>query len=227
MRFLLSLAAAAVLAATPFPAVACSVTGDYRIPTNLELVESADLIVLATVDGGTAMDKVDDPNEMRIDISPLASIKGDIAAAPTTLPVALAPAPLAIPSHPYDLENAHPLSQMGACIRYVVPKGSRVLFFLKRSDDGWAPAGGPFSRWAEDVLTDDAPWLQVVRLYAEAAALPAGDRTAYLTARRDEYGARRDDPVAQLIAADIARQLAGPNPPLRGELPPAPDDSGD
>lgn len=226
MRILFSLAAA-VLVAAPLPAAACSVAADYRIPTNLELVESADLILLATVDSGTAMDAIDDPDAMRIDITPVASIKGDIAAAPTTLPIALAPARLAIPSHPYDLENAHPLSQIGGCIRYMVPKGSRVLFFLNRSDDGWAPAGEPFSRWAEDVLTDDAPWLQIVRLYAEAAALPAGDRAPYLTARRDEYGAHRDDPVAQLIAADIARQLAGPNPPLRGELPPAPDDTGD
>jgi hypothetical protein len=226
MRILFSLAAA-VLVAAPLPAAACSVAADYRIPTNLELVESADLILLATVDSGTAMDAIDDPDAMRIDITPVASIKGDIAAAPTTLPIALAPARLAIPSHPYDLENAHPLSQIGGCIRYMVPKGSRVLFFLNRSDDGWAPAGEPFSRWAEDVLTDDAPWLQIVRLYAEAAALPADDRAPYLTTRRDEYGARRDDPVAQLIAADIARQLAGPNPPLRGELPPAPDDTGD
>ncbi len=77
------------------------------------------------------------------------------------------------------------------------------------------------------MLTDDAPWLQVVRLYAEAAALPASDRTAYLTARRDEHAAERDNPVAQLIAADIARQLAGPNAPLREELPSAPDEAPD
>jgi hypothetical protein len=30
--------------------------------------------------------------------------------------------------------------------------------------------------------------------------------------------------VAQLIATDIDRQLAGPNKPLREDLPPAPDD---
>ena len=223
MNRLLTLAAAALLAA-PLPALACSVAPGYRVPTNIELVESADLILLATVDGGTPMDAIDDPDTMRIDITPVASIKGDRAAAPTTLPIALAPAPLAMLSHPYDLENAHPLS-MGGCIRYMVSKGSRVLFFLKRSDNGWEPAGGPFSRWAEDVLTDDAPWLQVARLYAEAVALPASDRTAYLTARRDEYAAERDNPVSQLIAADIARQLAGPNAPLRDELPPAPDEA--
>ena len=225
MRFPAAFVAILLLAA-PLPAIACSVVPGYRVPTNVELVADADLILLATVDGGTAMDAVDDPDAMRVDITPVASIKGDRAAAPTTLPIALAPAPLAMLSHPYDLENAHPLS-MGGCIRYMVSKGSRVLFFLKRSDNGWEPAGGPFSRWAEDVLTDDAPWLQVVRLYAEAAALPASDRTAYLTARRDEHAAEHDNPVAQLIAADIARQLAGPNAPLREELPPAPDEAAD
>lgn len=127
-------------------------------------------------------------------------------------------------SNPYELIDAHPQSLAGACNRMSFPRGSRVLFFLKWEGDHWRAAGGPFSRWAEDVLTDDAPWLQVVRLYAEAAALPASDRTAYLTARRDEYGSERDNPVAQLIATDIDRQLAGPNKPLREDLPPAPDD---
>lgn len=122
-----------------------------------------------------------------------------------------------------QLRDAHPQSLAGACVRYVFPRGSRILFFLDRQDGGWQPAGGPFSRWAEDVLTDDAPWLQAVRFYIAVARLPEADRAAALTARRDELGALGDDPVAQLIAADIDRQLAGPNAPLREELPQPPE----
>ena len=104
------------------------------------------------------------------------------------------------------------------------PDGSRVLFFLRRQGGEWHGAGGPFSRWAEDVMTDDAPWLQLVRFYADVAARPAADRTAALIARRDELGAQGADPVAQLMAADIQRQLDGPNRPLKDALPPPPQD---
>ena len=222
MRFPIAFVAILLLAA-PFPAIACSVVPGYRVPTNVELVADADLILLATVtDGDLAPDSIP---EQRITVEPIAAIKGVMPAAPLAMPGWIATGAEAMLSNPYDLKGAHPQSLAGACNRMSFPRGSRVLFFLKWEGDHWRAAGGPFSRWAEDVLTDDAPWLQVVRLYAEAAALPAGDRTAYLTARRDEHAAERDNPVAQLIAADIARQLAGPNAPLREEFPPAPDEA--
>jgi hypothetical protein len=211
-----------LLLAVPLPAIACSVAPGYRVPTNVELVADADLILLATVsDGDAAPDAIP---EQRITVEPIAAIKGNLPTAPLTMPGWIASGDEALLSNPYDLKDAHPQSLAGACNRMSFPRGSRVLFFLKWEGDHWRAAGGPFSRWAEDALTDDAPWLQVVRLYAEAAALPASDRAAYLTARRDEHAAERDNPVAQLIAADIARQLAGPNKPLREDLAPAPDD---
>ena len=216
MRIPLTLVALALLTA-PLPAVACSVVPGYRVPTNMELVESADLILLATVsDGDFAPDST---SEQQIQIQPVAALKGAMPAEPLAMPGMIAAGADALLSNPYELKEAHPQSLAGACARYMFPRGSRVLFFLSWQDDHWRAAGGPFSRWAEDVLTDEAPWLQVVRLYAEAASLPPGERTPYLTARRAEYGAEGDNPVARLIAADIDRQLAGPNPPLREMLP--------
>ncbi|MGH6694230.1 hypothetical protein [Sphingopyxis sp.] len=220
MRPLPLLAAAALLAA-PLPVLACSVAPDYRVPTNMELVESADLILLGTVTAGDF--EPDSTPEQMIAVEPVAALKGAMPNAPIALPAMIATDADMQLSNPYDLRDAHPQSLAGACVRYVFPRGSRVLFFLDRQDGAWHAAGGPFSRWAEDVLTDDAPWLQAVRFYIEVARLPDEDRIAALTARRDELGALGDDPVAQLIAADIDRQLAGPNAPLKGsiELPPA------
>ncbi|OWQ95200.1 hypothetical protein [Sphingopyxis witflariensis] len=216
MRIPLTLVALALLTA-PLPAVACSVVPGYRVPTNMELVESADLILLATVsDGDFAPDST---SEQQIQIQPVAALKGAMPAEPLAMPGMIAAGADALLSNPYELKEAHPQSLAGACARYMFPRGSRVLFFLSWQDDHWRAAGGPFSRWAEDVLTDEAPWLQVVRIYAEAAGLPATERIAYLTARRAEYGAEDDNPMAQLIAADIDRQLAGPNAPLNEELP--------
>lgn len=222
MRPLPLLAAAALLAA-PLPALACSVAPGYRVPTNMELVESADLILLGTVAEGAF--EPDSTPEQMIAVEPVEALKGATPSGPLALPATIATGTGILLSNPYELNEAHPQSFAGACVRYVFPRGSRVLFFLARQDGVWHAAGGPFSRWAEDVLTDDAPWLQAVRFYIEVAGLPAADRAAALAARRDELGALDDDPVAQLIAADIGRQLAGPNAPLRGELPPPPDAS--
>jgi hypothetical protein len=211
MRNLLFLAALALLA-SPLPAAACSVAAGYSVPTNLELVENADLILLATVEDGTADPRSAD--EMRIRIRPLAALKGTIPAGSITLPGAMLDGAAEL-SNPYDLEQAHPQSFAGACIRYAFPRGSRVLFFLRAEGDGWVPSARPFSRWAEDVPTDEAPWLAAVRFYAEVAALPEAGRKTALVARRDALRARIDSPVAQLLAKDIDRQLAGPNKPLR------------
>ena len=220
----LSLFAAVALLAAPLPTLACSVAPGYSVPTNLELVEDADLILLGTVtDGDFAPDSTE---EQMIEVEPVAALKGAMPSAPIALPAMIATDADVQLSNPYDLRDAHPQSLAGACVRYVFPRGSRILFFLDRQDGMWHPAGGAFSRWAEDVLTDDAPWLQAVRFYIEVARLPEEDRVAALAARRDELGALADDPVAQLIAADIDRQLAGPNAPLKGSIELLPADDG-
>lgn len=222
MRSLLPLAALALLAA-PLPALACSVAPGYRVPTNMELVERADLILLGTVTPGDFAP--DSTSEQMIAVEPVEALKGAMPSVPIALPAMIATGAAMQLSNPYELREAHPQSFAGACVRYVFPAGSRILFFLDRENGEWREAGGPFSRWAEDVLTDDAPWLQAVRFYIEVAKLPEEDRIAALAARRDELGALGDDPVAQLIAADIQRQIDGPNAPLKDELPPPPDES--
>ena len=214
MRFLLAFAALALFAAPP--AAACSPAPGYRVPTNSELVQQADLILLATVSPGDS--EPDSTPEQQIALHPVAALKGRMPDGPLAISAMIATDAEALLSNPYDLEYAHPQSITGSCNRYAFPSGSRVLFFLTWEGDHWRAAGGPFSRWAEDVLTDDAPWLQVVRFYLEVAALPEADRAAALIARRAAWGAMVDDPVAQLMALDIDRQLAGPNPPLRAEF---------
>ncbi|MDO9368047.1 MAG: hypothetical protein Q7T68_05705 [Sphingopyxis sp.] len=222
MRTFLALAGLALLAA-PLPAAACSAVPGYRVPTNMELVERAELILLGTVtDGDFAPDSM--PEQM-IAVEPAEALKGTMPTGPIALPASIAAGGDLLLSNPYELKEAHPQSFAGACTRYAFPRGSRVLFFLDRQDGAWREAGGPFSRWAEDVLTDDAPWLQAIRFYVDVAKLPEDERIAALTARRNELGALGNDPVAQLLALDIDRQLAGPNAPLRDELPPVPDES--
>lgn len=201
----------------PAPALACSVVNEYRVPTNLELAQSAELILLGRVTGEQQSADDDGPQSRAILVEPVAALKGSLPARPIALPGMMLATGRAekfgMLSNPYDFGMAHPASYIGGCVRYIFPQGTTALFFLKRGDDGtgWIPAGGPFSRWAEDALSDDAPWPRLARLYARAAAMPEAERKALLETERTALAARTGDVVARLMAADIARQLLGPN----------------
>jgi hypothetical protein len=196
------------------PAGACSPAPGYQVPSNVELAGEAQAIVLARVVAG-ALDPGEDPFESTITLHPLETLKG--ALPPGDLPLygmmlsRDADPELGMLSVPTEFERPHPVSYIGACVRFIFPLDTTALFFLRRDDAGrWAPAGGAFSRWAEDVAGPDAPWVSLVRLYARAAALPEAERQALLEGERAALLRRADDPVAQLMAADVARQLAGP-----------------
>lgn len=207
---------ASALAAVPAAALACTPAPGYRVPTNLELADEADAIVLGQVVGGTEAEA--DGAVPQILVHPLAAYKGLIPGQDFPLHgmslAAGAQGPDAEPSDPLELEKAHPAAYSGACIRTVFAQGATVLFFLDRREGAWVPAGGPFSRWAEDVAGEDAPWVQLARFYARVAPLPAEDRREPLEAERDALLARTDDRVAQAMGGDIDRQLAGPRAPL-------------
>jgi len=205
---------ALLLGCASLPAAACTPAPDYRVPTNLELAAEADSIVLAQVIAGQ-LDEGGDPFASTVTIRPLEALKGPLPEGDVVLEGMMlsrdAGPELGMLSNPSEFERAHPVSYVGGCIRYVFPLGTTALFFLERQGGEWVPAGGPFSRWAEDVGGPQAPWVQLVRLYLGALDQPAAERAAWLEARREALRARADDPVAQLMAADIARQL-GPLP---------------
>lgn len=197
------------------PAIACSVAPGYRTPTNLELAADAELILLGRVVDEAAGVK---PWHTSLRVMSLEAVKGELPEGE----VWIAGAGLlhagdrhrVTLSNPYELAEAHPESFSGACIRRAFPRGTTALFFLERAPDGegWRPSGGPFSRWAEDVLDEQAPWLMLTQLYVDVAAAPESERKAMLEAEHGELATMMDDPVARLIAADIARQIEGPNP---------------
>lgn len=202
-------------AIVPSVAHACSVVSDYRVPTNLELVEQSELIVRARVVGDIDGSR---QRDNKLVVEPIEAIKGSMPAG--TLEITgsgLVPIPdergFGLLSNPYQLAEAHPLSYIGGCIRYMFPENTTVLFFLERRDGEWMPAGGPFSRWAEDVLDADAPWARLTRFYATVPKDDATQRKAMLEAERNRLKRVANDPVAALMAQDIERQLAGPNEP--------------
>ncbi|KLE34132.1 hypothetical protein [Aurantiacibacter luteus] len=206
-------ACALLLGLAASPASACSVVSTYRVPTNLELVEQADVIVLGRVDGQRVTGE--QPWDVALIVEPIEALQGELPESPLLLAeMTIAADDFVTLSNPYEVQHAHPEAGSGSCTRYTFPAGSTVLFFLEREGDGLRPLGAPFARSSEDVLTSDAPWLRLVRFYAEVVAAPEGERDAMLRAEEARYAALANDPVARLMAADIARQRAGPNRPL-------------
>jgi len=210
MRRIHLAAAAAALALAPAAAFACSPGPDFRAPTNLELAGHAETIVLARVTGQHQDER---GRTTAVVITPLAAIKGELPQGDIALS-GMSLADGAAPSDPLEFERPHPQAYAGACIRTAFRLGATALFFLRTDHEGmWAPAGTAFSRWAEDVADGQAPWVQLARLYTVAAGLPEEDRVPFLEDEREALLARTGEPLARLMADDIARQIAGPAPP--------------
>lgn len=212
------------LVATPGAALACTPAPGYHVPTNFELAEAANLIVFGeVVSGGQGVAL--DPDASTITVHPLATLKGlapgaDIALAGMTL---AQPGEVAArqTSEPLAFGDPHPQALTGACIRRVFPLGAKAVFFLRRENGQWVPAGGPFSRWAEDASGPEAPWAQLAGLYAQASVLPLEQGREMLEKEHAALVGQRDDPRAVATAADLERSLAGPPPPLVEGPPPA------
>lgn len=216
------LAVAFVVSLLSSPAVACSVSDEYRVPTNLELTANADVILLAKVESG--------PTDIRgpdtvMTVTPIEILKGQLSSdKPLKLPGSIAEPRFAILSAPLQLEEAHPLAYIGGCYRNMFVREATVLFFLTTAEKAFKgdvpeqvrgmlmPAGGPFSRWAEDVISPNSPWVRATRIYIKAEALPIAQQKALLTAERDKLRSIGDQ-ESKIIADDVDRQLAGPNKP--------------
>ena len=228
MRLIVLAVAAAPVLLAAAPALACSVTADYRVPTNLEMAAEANAIVVGQVVG--AAEALAEPGEAlsgAIEVRPLTAIKGLLPGEALLLPgMALAQpgGPAADPATP-DFAAPHPEALAGSCIRRTFPAGGMVLFFLAREDGGWVPAGGPFSRWAEDVSGPGDPWVQLATLYAHAALLSPDERAALLEDQLEALQARidaeaDDDAAVLAMATDLERSMAMPGfPAFAGRAP--------
>jgi hypothetical protein len=231
MRHLVALATlglACGLTALPSAALACTPPSGYTVPTNLQLAEAANAIVLGEVVSG-GQGTVLDPGAATITVHPLSALKGllpghDIVLSGMTIAQPDDEAANAL-SDPLAFGDPHPQALTGACIRRVFPLGAKALFFLRRENGEWVPAGGPFGRWAADVAGPDAPWVELASLYAQAAMLPPEQGRALLQERYTALIAEPDDPQAVAMAADLERSLAAPaQAPVVVSLPVVPSD---
>lgn len=209
-RFLRSFAlafASGLAVAAAGGASACSVASDYRVPTNIELVEQSELIVLGSIEGAEGDQTGGNPYDARLLLKPVRAIKGELPQAQLKLlgflgfrgrPGAIIPTPLNSP---------HPSAMWGACIRQAYVKDGLVVAMFRSTPEGFVQIKAPFARAVEDVEGPDALWVRTAMLYSRLLEAPPGtERRAALEAeRRRLEGEPGED--AQAIAADIAHHL--------------------
>lgn len=206
MLGLAALCSCAVLLA-PLDAFACSPIRGYTRPTNIELVQRADAIVIAksrrllrTSAGDRIVLSVEDVIKGAVPVGEELVIRGTHAA--HTEP----------DGEVEDFSNPRRGAFAGGCIAYDYSLWGNYLLFLGRVDGGgWSILGYPFTRVNEQVAGRRDDWEVAVRHYHAASLLPAPARDALLRklATMAEVGT---DPALypRAMASDITTHFATP-----------------
>lgn len=160
---ILALTLGAALAFAAPAARACSVLSDYVVPSNFELVQLADAIVVATP---LSQGEQDGESSLRFRVD--AVLKGGPPSDLTLLGLGLGDVALGDAN---ALLGPHPDAGAGGCIRRTFRTGQPAVLFLKEYQPGrWAQLGYPFARVNEDYFGPDALWPRTVRQYLDIQA---------------------------------------------------------
>lgn len=186
--------------------LACSPTPEAIFPTNFELVELADAIVVATAisvdegsgsDGGSVTFRVD------------RALKGE---GPPIFVDGFSRFEAAY-SLPFD-DLTGSTGDGGSCVRNVFEDGKPYVLFLSRDASGvWRRESWIGSRDAEDYGGPDSLWIRAINLYLDVQTNP--DRMAQreaLVAMIPELVRAGASDADRLLAADIRRHLAALSP---------------
>ncbi|HEX8364349.1 MAG TPA: hypothetical protein VF702_06630 [Allosphingosinicella sp.] len=209
---LLALLIGAGAALGSVPARACSLAEDYLAPSNYELVQIADAIVIASAgpryrnsgggpnvgDGGVVFRVLGNvkgapPARVRLDDATLGSVRrSDLT----------------------NLSDVHPDASRGMCNRYTFARGERYLLFLARGDDGsWGQLDFPFSRVNEDYAGEHSVWMRTVRRYLDLQrSLPPMEQIAALRRMADSGRDRDGSLLRGTERADIRAHLGWISP---------------
>ncbi|MEO7827319.1 MAG: hypothetical protein ABIR60_09285, partial [Allosphingosinicella sp.] len=212
-RLVKALAALALLQAVP--ALACSVKESYRVPSNFELVQKADLIVLARIVSGS-----EDPlgPDGEVVIEPVRVLKGAVPAKPLTLFGGLHWNGRDIPPAPTPLGNSHFSAGLGSCIRVFYPRGGLVVAMFRNdpeADSGMFQLFEPFARVVEDVEGFDGVWVKAVETYLKRLASASGDSLRPAIMAKRDLLLTSSDLAERAIGGDLDDHLrrTGPQPP--------------
>lgn len=210
-RWIRTMALAVGLAAgAPVASQACSPVQGYVRPSNFELVQIADAIVVAQpvgqeqVPGGDRFDR-----KVRFRITQ--TLKGQAAGQIEVSGLMLGRTQ---PSDPREIVFSHPEGHMGPCNRMTLSKGASYVLFLKARGPGYVTLGYPFSRVSEDYAGEDALWTRTIRTYlrVQNGEAPMAQLTALEAIRDGLLDKATPSHDALALAADIDQHLGAPSP---------------
>lgn len=208
LRALMFVALAAAIA--PTTALACSVVDTYIRPSNFELAQIADAIVVATP-------RAEIPKKGEVSFGGKVSfrvdqvLKGD---APSEIIVSPLRLGRSRPSAPDAIAYSHPQGHAGPCNRMMVSKSASYLLFLNRSQDEFVTLGYPFSRVSEDYAGEDSLWTRTVRTYLriQATEQPMAQLTTLEAMRAAILADPKSTAADKALAEDIDQHLGSISP---------------
>lgn len=179
----------------------------YRTPTNFELLEKSDLVVLGRLQ--SELPSQPDANGVgSLKLEPIRVLKGTLPEQPLTIAGMTEWNGQPIPGLPTSLNVSHFSAGMGACVRIFYPRGGLVLAMFEKGAEGWTQVWAAFARTAEDVEAEDGFWVQAAEAYlALQASAPPAQRRAAVEARVAELATAAPDPLFQAMAIDLQDYL--------------------
>lgn len=169
-------------------ASACTLARGTILPTNFELVQLADAIVIAKVISGFHATQWDTPLDKSVYVQIESKLKGDAPAEIELKGFVIGSPP---PSDPDELARANPEAYHGACSRYTFALNDSYVLFLRKDASGrWGTLDYAFSRTSEDYFGPNSLWVRAIETYADVQARFTS--------------AEQVDELARIVAAKLA-----------------------
>jgi hypothetical protein len=153
---------------------ACTLSPDYRKPSNYELVRDTPVIVLARAESVQHTEPPGDAakygfRNYRVVMSQVEPIKGQLSTPRFSLEAWYA---FRGAGDETDFSTVRPGASEGACNAFDFRVGALYVLFFQRGEGGRLVLDGPpYSRISEEVAGVESPWIAAVRHYARIAAL--------------------------------------------------------
>lgn len=191
------------------PAIACSLVPGTVRPSNFELVQDADAIVVATP---TSERGATGDGFKNVTFRTVRTIKGEVAA---TFEVGRLGLGRARPSDPNQIMFSHPEGHMGPCNRVTLARDKPYVLFLSHDRSGKLEVyGAAFSRVSEDYAGPDSIWMRTIGTYLDLQQRldPMAQLDALITLRATLPARPVGTTFQDLLANDIDMHLASISP---------------
>lgn len=217
MRILIFLAS---LLVASWPSVACSVEEGYRVPTNFELVQKAEVIVLARVANVPEMPKAPmaEGQDQWVTLEPIRVLKGTAPSEQLRLLGWRAPENWSGVPTSTTLWQSHFSAGLGACVRQFYQPGELVVAMFNNdpktktvTSSEFGQIFDPFARVVETVDRANDVSVDAVERYVAIQAGPTNKINERIGAAIADLSSK-PSPAAQAVAADLQYHLTRKHP---------------